>query len=214
MGWTLAIDTSYFVAVGLASDDGYADSVTGNDTRSHSETLMTSIDDLLARNSLGFADLTHLVVGMGPGPFTGLRVGIATAETLAWLTQVPIRRVCSLDVLARQWRDDDAPSEFVVASDARRKELYWASYRGESRQCEPQVSPPQELPDLPVAGVVPAALRSAVREVHHLELDPCVMALHCHELPVARHEPYYLRPADAVVGGPPKSVLTSLRTKR
>lgn len=213
MTWTVAIDTSHHVAVGLARDTEALDSVIVAETRSHGEKLMPSVMDVLERNGVALTDVDGFVIGMGPGPFTGLRVGIATAVTLAAMAGVEPRRVCSLDALALQWKD--APRELVIASDARRKELYWATYRDGVRVGEPRVSAPADLPELPVAGAVPAEYRGLLDWVADgpQALDPAVLAARWGELATAGEEPYYLRPADATVGGPPKSTLPRLRAR-
>ena len=66
----------------------------------------------------------QVVVGMGPGPFTGLRVGIAFAHSFALARGIPVRGVCSLDAIAAQIQESD----FIITVDARRKEVYWARY--------------------------------------------------------------------------------------
>ena len=81
----------------------------------------------------------QVVVGMGPGPFTGLRVGIAFAQTFALARQIPVLGVCSLDAIAI---DHD---EYTVAIDARRKEIYWARYKSGNRIEGPKVSKPAEV---------------------------------------------------------------------
>ncbi len=215
MTWTLAIDTSHHVAVGLARDGAPVDSEIVTDTRAHGEALMPSIVEVCRRNNLALSDVDEFVVGMGPGPFTGLRVGVAAAATLALLAGRELHHVCSLDALALQWRADGAPSEFVVASDARRKELYWAHHRDGVRLGEPHVGAPETLPAVPVAGPVPEAMRDRVRfdPSGPLAIDPALLAARWSELPVAPSEPYYLRPADATVGGPPKSALPRLKLR-
>jgi len=81
----------------------------------------------------------QVVVGMGPGPFTGLRVGITFAHTFALAREIPVIGVCSLDaVVVNQ-------SEYTVAIDARRKEIYWASYKDGVRVAGPSVSKPAEV---------------------------------------------------------------------
>ncbi|MCC2592268.1 tRNA (adenosine(37)-N6)-threonylcarbamoyltransferase complex dimerization subunit type 1 TsaB [Tessaracoccus sp. OS52] len=214
MTWTLAIDTSFHVAAGLARDGVPVGATVIKDTRAHGEALMPAVSALCAAHDVALTSLDEFVVGMGPGPFTGLRVGVAAAWTLAALAAKDPRGVCSLDAVALQW--SDAPSEFVIASDARRHELYWAHYRDGARVGQPRVTAPEELPDLPVAGAVPENFRSRVRfaDGGPTELDPAVLAARWTELVPAGDEPYYLRPADATVGGPPKSALPRLRVKR
>lgn len=214
MTWTLAIDTSFHVAVGLARDGVPVDSTVVPDTRAHAEALVPAVQELCRRH-VPLTDVEEFVVGMGPGPFTGLRVGVAAAWTLAVLADRQPHGVCSLDVLALQW-GDAAPAEFIVASDARRNELYWARYVAGTRQGDPQVGAPGELPALPVGGPVPEKFRGAVdwRPAAPVALDPSVMAARWRELPAAGDEPYYLRPADATVGGPPKSTIPRLRVRR
>lgn len=214
MSWTLAIDTSFHVAVGLARDGVAVDSSVVPDTRAHAEALIPAVQELCRRH-VPLTDVEEFVVGMGPGPFTGLRVGVAAAWTLAELAGREPRGVCSLDALALQW-GEAAPAEFVMASDARRSELYWARYVSGARVGEPQVSAPGELPELPVGGPVPDKFRAGLDwdASAPAVLDPSVMAARWRELPPAGDEPYYLRPADATVGGPPKSTLPRLRARR
>ena len=81
----------------------------------------------------------QIVVGMGPGPFTGLRVGITFAHTFALAREIPVIGVCSLDAIVVD------QSEYTVAIDARRKEIYWASYKDGVRVLGPAVSKPDEV---------------------------------------------------------------------
>ncbi len=81
----------------------------------------------------------QVVVGMGPGPFTGLRVGIAFAQTFALARNIPVIGVCSLDAIKV------VQNEYTVAIDARRKEIYWASYKDGVRVDGPTVSKPAEV---------------------------------------------------------------------
>lgn len=215
MTWTLAIDTSHFVAVGLAGDGVAAASVVVDDTRAHAEALMPSVLAACAEAGIALREVDEFAVGMGPGPFTGLRVGVATAWTLAHLAGTEPHGVCSLDVVARQWSDEGAPDEFVVSADARRKELYWARYRSDgSRVGEPQVSAPDQLPDLPVAGEIPELYRHLLRTDGPSTLDPAVLATSWRRMAPAGDEPYYLRAPDATVPGKPKSALPRLRAAR
>ena len=206
MTWTLGIDTSHHVAVGLAHDGVPVASEVVADTRAHGEALTPLIQNLCASAGIAMIEIDAYAVGMGPGPFTGLRVGIVTARTLAAVAGRPLHGVCSLDVIAAQWKD--APDEFVVASDARRKEFYWAFYRDGIRVGEPRVSAPGAIPELPAAGPVldaPAGPR---------HLDAAVLAAHWAELPPVDGEPFYLRAADATVPRTRKSALPRLRAPR
>jgi tRNA threonylcarbamoyl adenosine modification protein YeaZ len=96
----------------------------------------------LVAEALKVAKPPHqVVVGMGPGPFTGLRVGIAFAQTFALSRQIPMIGICSLDAIAID-RD-----EYTVAIDALRKEIYWASYKDGHRVAGPAVNKPAEVPN-------------------------------------------------------------------
>lgn len=215
MTWTLAIDTSHFVAVGLAREGTAVASVVVEDTRAHAEALMPSVLSACAEGGISLQEVGEFAVGMGPGPFTGLRVGVATAWTLAHLAGAEPHGVCSLDVVALQWADEGAPDEFVVAADARRKELYWARYRSDgSRIGYPQVSAPQEVPNLPVAGEIPELYRHLLSIDGPSTLDPAVLAAFWTRMAPAGDEPYYLRAPDATVPGQPKSALPRLRASR
>jgi tRNA threonylcarbamoyl adenosine modification protein YeaZ len=81
----------------------------------------------------------QVIVGMGPGPFTGLRVGIAFAQTFALARDIPVVGVCSLDAIKIDL------SQYTVAVDARRKEIYWASYKDGIRIDGPHVNKPAEV---------------------------------------------------------------------
>jgi tRNA threonylcarbamoyl adenosine modification protein YeaZ len=76
---------------------------------------------------------------MGPGPFTGLRVGIAFAQSFALARQIPVIGICSLDAIEIDEED------YVAAIDARRKEIYWARYQGGRRVEGPSVNKPEEV---------------------------------------------------------------------
>ena len=160
----LAIDTATS-AITVALHDGesvLAESSTV-DARGHGEHLAPGIIEVLARAGRTAADVSAVVAGTGPGPFTGLRVGLVTARTFAFARGIPVFGVCSLDALAHQaWLEDAAGlgESCVVATDARRKEVYWARYdvtaRGAVRRTEPMVAKAEsiagELRGLPVIG--------------------------------------------------------------
>src|SRR5690348_18492841 len=98
--------------------------------KAHGELLAPSIADCLDEAGASPRDLGAIVAGLGPGPFTGLRVGLVTAAAMADALQVPSYGVCSLDAIAGAITDG---SELLVATDARRKEVYWAAYRDGAR---------------------------------------------------------------------------------
>ncbi len=95
----------------------------------HGEQLAPLIAAVLGDAGISRLELTGIAVGVGPGPFTGLRVGLVTARALALVLDLPVHGVCSLDVLAVEAVDTGAVDrDFVVATDARRKEVYLAAY--------------------------------------------------------------------------------------
>ncbi|MDO5094010.1 MAG: tRNA (adenosine(37)-N6)-threonylcarbamoyltransferase complex dimerization subunit type 1 TsaB [Propionibacteriaceae bacterium] len=205
MTWTLGIDTSHYVAVGLARRGEPVVSRVVADTRAHGESLAPLIQQVCAEAGIRLPEVGQFAVGMGPGPFTGLRVGIVAARTLAFLSGLPVHGVCSLDVIAAQW--EDAPREFIVASDARRKEYYWVRYLDGVRIGDPHVTAPEALPELPLAG--PVADGPGPKN-----LDAAILAARWAELPPVDAEPFYLRPADAAVPTTRKSALPKLRLPR
>ncbi|MCL1872392.1 MAG: tRNA (adenosine(37)-N6)-threonylcarbamoyltransferase complex dimerization subunit type 1 TsaB [Promicromonosporaceae bacterium] len=129
----LSIDTSAAIAVALVSDDGERlASRAVDERRRHAERLAPLVAEVLAEAGLTRADVTAVVAGTGPAPFTGLRVGLVTARTLALALGVPVLGVPSLDAVAVQAVADlglTPDDEVLVAADARRKEVYWARYR-------------------------------------------------------------------------------------
>jgi tRNA threonylcarbamoyladenosine biosynthesis protein TsaB len=204
----LALDTSTVVNVGLARGERVLATATVADQMAHVEQLMLLVSECIDTAGVPVADLDQLVVGLGPGPFTGLRVGVVTAQVLSHVLDLDLRGICSLDVLAAQFVAVSS-GEFVVATDARRREVYWAHYTPSGvRLAEPRVSRPGEVPRLPVIG--PAA-ELYPDELHAVpgprSLDPGVLATSGPTLPDAGHEPLYLRHPDATELTRPKSVL-------
>ena len=113
------------------------------DVMRHGELLAPAIERVLAQADIGRGDLTGIAVGVGPGPFTGLRGGLVTARTMGAVLGVPVSGVCTLDVLAAEAQ---VPGRFVVATDARRKEVYWATYSDPLTRVDgPHVSKPADL---------------------------------------------------------------------
>ena len=130
----------------------------------------------LVQEALAVSDVDEVVVGMGPGPFTGLRVGIAFAQSFALAREIPVRGVCSLDAIAAQVTDKD----FIITVDARRKEVYWARYTHGVRVGQPAVNFPADVTGATI----------------HADLFPDMVALV--NLPGTITEPIYLRRPDAV----------------
>jgi tRNA threonylcarbamoyl adenosine modification protein YeaZ len=120
-----------------------AERVTVN-SRAHGELLAPQITAVLADAGGKARDLGAVVVGTGPGPFTGLRVGLVTAATMSFALDIPAYGVCTLDALGAAAAG--APGAAVlVATDARRKEIYWAVYRDGVRVTEPSVNRPADV---------------------------------------------------------------------
>jgi tRNA threonylcarbamoyl adenosine modification protein YeaZ len=111
------------------------------DPRAHGEKLAPEIAAALAEAGVRPADLGAIVAGVGPGPFTGLRVGLATAASMGQVLDIPTYGVCSLDGLGRA----AGPGRVLVATDARRKEVYYAIYADGMRQDGPEVGKPAEV---------------------------------------------------------------------
>jgi tRNA threonylcarbamoyladenosine biosynthesis protein TsaB len=140
----LAFDTATpAVTVALHDGETVVAEHTVVDAMRHGELLAPGIAHVLEHAGADRTQLTDIAVGVGPGPFTGLRVGLVTARTLGEVLGVPVHGVCSLDVLAAE-ADVDGP--FVVATDARRKEVYWAAYADRrTRASGPHVARPAEV---------------------------------------------------------------------
>ncbi|MGZ2358752.1 tRNA (adenosine(37)-N6)-threonylcarbamoyltransferase complex dimerization subunit type 1 TsaB [Streptomyces sp. 372A] len=124
------------------------------DARRHGELLLPAVDRVLADAGVELDAVTDVVVGVGPGPYTGLRVGLVTAATFGSVLSVPVHGLCTLDGLAYA-AGLDGP--FAVATDARRKEVYWARYEdARTRTAGPSVDRPADIADrlagLPVVG--------------------------------------------------------------
>lgn len=128
----LALDTSAAVAVALLADGVTLASRVVYEQRRHAEQLAPMIAEVLAATGTDRSALTAVVVGTGPAPFTGLRVGLVTARTLGLALGIPVYGVCGLDAVAAQAAADldlATGTEVLVVTDARRREVYWARYR-------------------------------------------------------------------------------------
>ncbi|RFU87631.1 tRNA (adenosine(37)-N6)-threonylcarbamoyltransferase complex dimerization subunit type 1 TsaB [Streptomyces triticagri] len=147
----LALDTAT-PAVGVALHDGTSVLAESRsvDARRHGELLLPAVDRVLAEAGVRLDDVTAIVAGVGPGPYTGLRVGLMTAETFGSALGIPVHGVCTLDGLAYAAGLD---GDFVVATDARRKEVYWARYTSPRTRVDgPSVDRPADIAEQ-VAGL-------------------------------------------------------------
>lgn len=176
MSTSLVIDTSTNrTVVGVVTDgkliwSGHRDGATA-----HGPSLPLLVQEAIAQHSID-----QVIVGMGPGPFTGLRVGIAFAQTFARARNIKVIGVCSLDAIAAQVDEKD----FIVATDARRKEWYWARYTNGVRVGQPAVSFPTEVEKLGATV--------------HFALFPDLIVMTNLATQGSITEPIYLRRPDAV----------------
>jgi len=212
----LALDTST-TAVTAAVHDGHRllahECVV--DARRHGELLAPLVAQVLSAAGANPRDLTRIAVGVGPGPYTGLRVGVVTALTMAMALDVPVVGVCSLDGFVVPALAAAQPGGFAVVTDARRREIYWARYDVSGRRVlGPSVDRPDDVArqlhadGVPALGpatllypfdpVLPSAPLSAG------DLASLLVAGAVEELAV---RPLYLRRPDATPPGPPKAVL-------
>ena len=113
------------------------------DARRHGELLAPSVETVLTEAGVTPSDLGAVVAGLGPGPFTGLRVGLVTAAVFGHALAVPTYGVCSLDAIAYPAHPGQ---RLLVATDARRREVYWATYQPDgTRDAGPAVSRPADV---------------------------------------------------------------------
>jgi tRNA threonylcarbamoyl adenosine modification protein YeaZ len=128
--------------------------------RQHGEQLMPAVLEACAEAGVRPAELDAVVCGLGPGPFTGLRVGIASAAAVADAVGVPAHGVCSLDAIAA-----GTTGSLLVVTDARRREVYWAAYRDGRRTDGPAVDAPAELA-VRVPGLGSTEVAGTLAETH------------------------------------------------
>jgi len=232
----LTIDTSAVASAALLSFDAADPAAPASveaefataDTRSHAEVLAPGVRSLFLDPVAQGPELDAIVVGVGPGPFTGLRSGIAMARTLAFAWKVPLHGLMSLealawDVLSLREAGQALPEggDFVVATDARRREVYWARYSETGGLLKgPVVGPADAIRDVPVhgagAGLYAAGLRANGCTVDDAAagLQPTAVSLgHMaarkiqQGLELPGTAPLYLRESDAKVPGPRKRAL-------
>jgi tRNA threonylcarbamoyladenosine biosynthesis protein TsaB len=197
-------------------------------TNRHGELLAPMIDTVLDEAGASPMQLSAIGVGLGPGPFTGLRVGIVTAKAMGDALGIPVFGECSLDVIARDlsglaWDDDtDEECGYVVMTDARRKQVYWATYNFTSMRIDgPEITAPRDLADQLageiryVGGAGALLYRDLFAEFTVLERSPYPSATTLAEQawhrwllrePAGDLEPMYLRRPDVQQPGTPKRV--------
>jgi len=158
----LGLDTATpAVTVALHDGDQPLAQLVTVDAHRHAELLAPAVAKVVADAGVTQRDLTGIVAGVGPGPFTGLRVGLVTARVLGAALGIPVYGLCSLDVIAADVAaggDAGPGGDFLVATDARRRELYWARYDSSGRRTTgPEVSVPAAIPvaGFPAAGEGP-----------------------------------------------------------
>ena len=209
----IAFDTATpAVTVALHDGRGVVGRQEAVDARRHGELLAPAIEAALTGAGGTPADLTAVAVGVGPGPYTGLRAGLVTARVFGSTLGIPVHGVCTLDVIAAQ-ASVSAGGEFIVATDARRREVYWARYAADGERLSgPLVSPPSELPrGYPVAGQGPR-LYAGLGEVIEPEFPDAARLAEiavdriARGLPAAPAQALYLRRPDAREPGRPKRV--------
>ena len=183
------------------------------DARAHGELLAPHVAGVLAEARVRPGDLAAVVAGLGPGPFTSLRVGLVTAASMAQVLNIPVYGVCSLDALGRA----AGAGRVLAATDARRKEIYWATYTDGVRESGPEVTRPADVPGGADRAVGEGAQKYA--DVLGLPADGELLyppALQLAELaadrvrdkaPAEPLTPLYLRRPDAVEPGSRKPAL-------
>jgi len=167
------------------------------DARAHAERLTPNVLAALSEAGLRMADLQAVVVGCGPGPFTGLRVGMATAAAYGHALAIPVHGVCSLDGIGAR-----TAGGTLVVTDARRRELYWARYHDGVRVDDPSVDAPADVLTDGVTAIAGSPAHAALFDLpllgpHFPEPAGLVAAVADWESDPAPLVPLYLRRPDA-----------------
>jgi tRNA threonylcarbamoyladenosine biosynthesis protein TsaB len=215
----LAFDTATEAVTVAVHDGGRAlAELTTVDARRHGELLAPSIAGVLAEAGTSLDAVTAVVAGTGPGPYTGLRVGVVTARALGAALGIPVYGVCTLDAIAYAVVSGEASppprGPFVVATDARRKEVYWAEYSpAGARLSGPSVGRPADLPQgRQAAGqgawLYPESFGGLLEPLHPAAAGLASLAVRrlAEGAPMPPPRPLYLRLPDAQTPGPPKAV--------
>lgn len=204
----LAIDSAIGTAVAVVADDGTVLAECANaDTRGHAEAVGRLIVEALAAAGVTAADITVVAAGMGPGPFTGLRVGIAAARAFAVGRGIPIVAVDSHDAIAIALAAD---RPLVVTSDARRRELAWSVFDGRDANDLPRLVAGPGLARLDELDAALGAYADAPRDMAEAVPAGAIGTIAARRIaagvPAGPLEPRYLRPPDATPSTGPKRV--------
>lgn len=205
----LAFDTAT-PAVTVALHDGtrVRSEHTVVDARRHGELLAPGIQRVLADSGVTASELTAIAVGVGPGPFTGLRVGLVTARAMADALGIAISGVCTLDIVAAEVA---AGEPFLVATDARRREVYWAAYNESGRRTTgPHVDRPADVewsgPAFGAGALMYAETFTAAGQPQFPSASVLATMVAKHAATVLPPDPLYLRRPDAVEPAARKAV--------
>jgi tRNA threonylcarbamoyladenosine biosynthesis protein TsaB len=149
----LAVETATMAGgIAIIEDDALIGEVRVNVKAAHAERVMTSIDWLLKASNLSINDIDAFAVSIGPGSFTGLRIGLSTVKGLAYAAKRPIVPVLTLDAFARMFRFSAYP--VCPMLDARKNEVYAALYRWENGEC---------VKIMPETAIAPAKLLKEIK---------------------------------------------------
>ena len=202
----LAIDTSAGTSVAVVDRDlGVLAEFSEDDTRRHAEVIGDLIAAALRESGVTTVDLSGVAVGMGPGPFTGLRVGIAAARAFAFGAGKPVVRVVSHDAIAF-----GTTEPLLVVTDARRREVYWSAYSGSDaeglpvRVAGPGLTRPDDL-DSTVPAITGYRRLDALT-VSAASIGMLAEGLYLHKRTFAGSEAIYLRDPDIFPSAGPKRV--------
>ncbi|WP_439689433.1 tRNA (adenosine(37)-N6)-threonylcarbamoyltransferase complex dimerization subunit type 1 TsaB [Curtobacterium sp. SP.BCp] len=225
----LAIDTSAGTSVAVVdpSTGQQLASRSTDDSRRHAEVIGPFLAEVLTEAGVTPAEVTGVVAGMGPGPFTGLRVGIAAARTFAAARGVPFLPLSSHDAVAadqpqtdqprtdqpqadQPQTDQPRPGPFVVLTDARRREVYWSAYDADGvRVAGPGLAKPADL-DEAIRASRPEAVtweRVTAVAIPAWRLGALAAERLASGAPFADDTPLYLRDPDVTMPGAPKRVV-------
>lgn len=207
----LSIDTSGGSSVAVVDRDRGVIVEHGEaDTRRHAEVIGELIRRCMHESGVPVSALSGVAVGMGPGPFTGLRVGIAAAQAFALGAGKPAVRVVSHDAIAFGHYARGGAGPLLVVTDARRREVYWSAYSGADehglpvRVDEPALSAPDALPTTVAGSSDFTRLDDAT--VSAGDAGMLAELLYLHGRPFAGKEPLYLRSPDVTLAAAPKRV--------